>query len=395
MTDTNKEREEEDRKKAFIQLYDDRDSDYAIFTDGWNAAVKYGFLGDRAGQAFENAGVAFELSEDGTEWTSFKRGFDAATLQPQLSQEQTMGREEIERLFISREVFVDFLRKVVLNGEWSNETGHLWQEFYDHKIVPLHRALSSTADPSPAYSIEQIQTSERLSQELGAGSYVPGVSDQRPAPLHPVEGELTREEWLKLINDSDPSMTKLWERIQGISAATEARVREEMEAAFQEGLQETEDAALVKGIKEAEVLRATISDLTLQRNKIGNDLTAFRVANEGLQSTIADLNAKLETAVQPEELKLTPARFLEQWSSIPIGDTVLEYYDVSLVNQFVDQFRPTPKTLTNSQKSKAWVMANEHDYGSTIEAWEALMDMVLSGKSIDELYAEVAKGGEK
>lgn len=117
-------------------------------------------IGDRVGQTFEewwndpktDLGIIGVIHKQDGEaiWNAAV----AATLQPQ----QTMGREELERLFIPREVFVDFLRKVVLNGEWSNDTGRMWQRFYDDRIVPLHSAL------------------------LG----------KLPAPSHPGEGELTR-----------------------------------------------------------------------------------------------------------------------------------------------------------------------------------------------------------
>jgi hypothetical protein len=290
MTDTN--------KKAFIQIYDDRDSDYAIFTDGWNAAVKSVFLGDRVGQTFEDW---FDKNSHLVGYKTYdickedmKKVWVAATLQPQ----QTMGREE-------------------LIAKLSNHVKAIGSRL---QLGILEEDLGDVAD---------------------------ALLGKLPAPSHPGEGELTRGRVIDFVKAGDHH--DLWFSIVQARAATEARVRAQ------------EQESVLRWMGEVDSLR----------------------------STIADLKANMETSVQIDWLK-APAWVKEakiMWQGH--ADDGSDYGCEESHHRRIP--RPTPKTLTNQEKAEAVMHAAFlRENILTMEgARDWLFDQFVSGKTIDELYAEV------
>lgn len=170
--------------------------------------------------------------------------------------------------------------------------------------------------------------------------------DKLPAPAHPVEGELT--DW----ETKYKRMVNRWMEDNDKWIQARTKTRKEHEAAV-----------------------------------------------EKMTATIDALNAKMETSVQIPPVEEWPknascicvgfvAGTLDHW----VNRDKEDWSTISVIP------RPTPKTMTNEEKAeavmRAWGYRIENTEGRH-EGERKLMYAMLDGRSIDDLYAEVAKGGEK
>jgi hypothetical protein len=349
MTDTNKERERMIRDLQGVALTVGNIA--TVLTD-----KGYRFLGDRVGQTFEewkklwNRGVFMRQALENNS-PVIRELYDAATLQPQ----QTMGRKMLTEAFDAGISFQEAEYRISQQSGFRRD-----DERPDRYNDALEVLLGKLPTLSPTFA--------------------------KPKPLefvpdaHPVEGELTRpisgplsepltKDWFDRLWKSEGaegpvSRDNCWKAIESHVAATEARVRGEN----QEKL-----------------------DLQWQA------ACAVRDENESLRATIADLTAKMETAVQ------IPKEWMVESVNGGQVEGIVVYYTAQSKGYWVDQGhanliayipRPTPKTLTNEEKLTVVV---EHRYPKTrdiLGEWRRVALEQANGKSIDELYAEV-KGGEK
>jgi hypothetical protein len=196
-----------------------------------------------------------------------------------------------------------------------------------------------------------------------------------PATSHPVEGELTHEKYIGFLNlyaedDSEcvaQAESGLWQAILSERAATEARVRGE-------------------SATELETVTNCLADANVSSAQKAMEI-------DRLRATIAALNAKLETSVRLGDR--VEYRYKYPGEDGWVSGTILVKTDHGVYYGSGELPRPTPKTLTNEEKAEAVMRSWGYDLSipeTKLVAQAKLMYAMLEGKSIDELYAEVAKG---
>jgi hypothetical protein len=358
MPDTNKEREIERLESSLINYVPHLSDTPKRARKVAEILVElgYGFLGDRVGQTFTEEGFRAWATENGflLHGPSVVRAVEfAATLQTQ----QPMGRAVL----------------------WIQKDQDTW-------IVtgPQFTDLQSSDD----YAYGD-------TEEEALDSYF--KMKRKPAPSHPVEGELTRE-WLEGVALAwEDDKTKIDEVMRRIKS-DRPKLQEEVD--FFREVSETKQVEIDHLFNELAATEARV------REDFIESLRQRDTIMERQRATIADLTAKLETTVQ-----IPPVEEWPEWAycvRMIFEETALWTSSEDIGAQKVRQVqgsyrhrnsapRPTPKTLTSEEKAEAVMRSMGYDPDSDIgraAGESALYKAMLDGKSIDELYAEV-KGGEK